>query len=132
MKVKLLKPTTWGKPLKVGDECNVDDATARRWMNKGIAEPVGELPEAQDDRRGDVPDNLPKELAVMNYAELRELAKENEIPGYSKMNKETLLEALSSLQLPEEENEDSDGQPPNGQNPDGGENGPPTNNNQEG
>jgi|GEM_PF-772885 Rho termination factor, N-terminal domain. len=132
MEVKLLKPTNWGKPLKVGAELDVDDATARRWMKKGIAEPVGELHEVQNDGRGEGADNPPKELAVMNYAELRELAKEKEVQGYSKMNKEALLETLMALQPPEEENEDSNVQPPNSQNPDGNENNPPTNGKQEG
>ena len=41
MKIKTLKPTCFdGKKLKVGDEVDVDDSVAERWIENGIAKAV--------------------------------------------------------------------------------------------
>ena len=42
MKVRLLKPTFWGVPLKPKDIADIDDAVANRWIERGIAEKATE------------------------------------------------------------------------------------------
>jgi len=117
VKVEILKATFWGEPLNVGDEIDIDNTIAQRWINKGIAKPLEEVPPSQKGTEGSADDNN-KPLDEMSYNELRELAKENEIPGYSKMNKEALLGALQVHEIVAAET-------PSDNNPDAGDDVPP-------
>lgn len=124
LKVRLLKPTIWDEPLKVGDEVDIDTTTGARWLNKGIAEEV--IDQADNENQpGQKNDNQttdtteptattgetagavgtnqtepavsPSTETDLTVAELRENAKVAGISGYSKMNKEALVEALKTV-----------------------------------
>lgn len=102
MKTRMLKSTFWGKALKRGEEIEVDDSTARRWVNNGIAELVPE-PEraghgadpAEVDENAQDNTGEDQSLDKMTVAELREQAKEAGIEDCNKMNKAALIEALT-------------------------------------
>jgi len=103
MKMRMIKPTFWGKALKVGDETEVDNSTAKRWINCGIAEQIEEQVVADMDppeeetgntQATDVGSPEMDQLEEMTVAELKEKAKEDRIEGFNKMNKDALLEAL--------------------------------------
>ena len=47
MKIRMLKQTFWeGRPLRVGDTPDVDSYVAMRWLARGIAEEIVDVPEA--------------------------------------------------------------------------------------
>lgn len=73
MKVVMKKQTKWnGEVLRPGDEKDVEGEAARRWINKGIAEPVTTV-----STPATIPDASEPEdvlLEDLKYNELRKIA----------------------------------------------------------
>lgn len=89
MIIRMLKETLWdSKFRRIGDEFDVPDKVGRRWCNHKIAEEIGA-------RSGGNQNNPPKTPTV---AELKEQAKQFDIEGYNKMNKDQLIIAVTEAQ----------------------------------
>lgn len=112
MKVKMLKGTYIGRPLNVGDIVALDDVTAARLQNRGIAEIIAEPveiteeveqdavdapEEPQDDLEGDaVPEAI--DLHSLTTKELFELCKQSNITlDKAKINGKTTEEKQAYL-----------------------------------
>ncbi len=88
MKVSMLTETSWdGRFLHIKDEIEVPYNIGQRWCNRKIAAAVG----------GTVlnPDDKTKTLTI---TELKIKAKQLEIDGYTKMNKEQLVVTIAEAE----------------------------------
>lgn len=81
MKVRMLKDTNHMGFKPVGSEPEVDNHVAFRWINKGIAEPIGPIvaEEGKKDNGGDTGDDALSKYAGMKAKELYEACKKRGI-----------------------------------------------------
>lgn len=92
MKIEILKETNWGEKFRrTGDRFDVPDKVGQRWINHKIAKAV----ETPSGGAGGNQNNYQKTSTV---AELKEQAKQLEIEGYTKMNKEQLTAAIAEAE----------------------------------
>lgn len=92
MKVKLLVNTAYNGPKKKGDEFDVPEVIANRWVKNKIAEVIEE-----DDPVGDpvVEPDEDVDYASMNAKELYLVCKEKGLEVEAKKSKEYYLEMLA-------------------------------------
>jgi hypothetical protein len=90
---------TGEKYYYIGDETNLADDAAATLQDRGIIELVDVASEPDDTAQVDEPvaelDPAAPLLDLMSTKELRALAKDAKIKGYSRMKRETLIDRLS-------------------------------------
>jgi len=83
MKVRMKLQTRWeDKVLRPGDTAEIESNTARRWIDRGIAEPAASVPipvEEPDAAETVSPIKSGTELEDLKYNELRKIASEKNI-----------------------------------------------------
>ena len=79
MKIIMKRQTKWnGKVLRPGDEADIESATARRWIDRGIAEPASAFA-TEVATADDSPEFEDNPLEDLKYNELRKIAGEKNI-----------------------------------------------------
>lgn len=106
MKVRMLKDTNYMGFKPVGSEHEVDNSVGLRWINKGIAEPIGPIvaEEGKKDNGGDAIDNSPSKYAGMKAKELYESCKER---GINAEPKKPVAYYVELLELDDSTNADA-------------------------
>lgn len=83
MKVSMLTETNWdGEFVKIGDELEVSPEVGERWKRYKIAVPI----ETEDEGK------------TLSVTELKAIAKNLGIEGYTKMNKDQLITAIAGVE----------------------------------
>lgn len=104
MKVLMLVDTHYQGPKFKGEECDVDNVVARRWIERGIAKPL-ELkvtpaePEAdaiEESVDPEVDEEQEKDLMKLSSKRLYTLCKEKGLEVEPKQSKEYYVEMLTS------------------------------------
>lgn len=94
MKVIMLKPTTYQGPREVGKEYDIDDAVAKRWIERKLAEPAAS--------------DAAKSYSKMKAKALYELCLEKGLEVEEKQPKEYYIEALIKAEAASDDNVDDD------------------------